>query len=284
MTIQEKPRKYLPQNYEPHPEVLCHSGVVAQKVTTGFGAIATDPGANPFLLLKIAWADYNRDGKDDLYYIECCGGFDVEIGAWGVLIGNGDGTFTDHVVSTLSVPRDVVSTDINQDGLSDLIISYVGCHTPCAGAIGEINNGNGTFRPAGGVAFTDNAPGGAAFSVESDGLKDVVAVGTDVDGFVSDPSKASLFISHQNADGTFGNPQLVELAAPTDTGTAVVSGDFNHDGKVDVAFANGTNVYVVLNTTPKSSCLQRTTDHTVTLCTPSDGAVGPSPVHIDRKS
>src|SRR5580658_4284648 len=34
--------------------------------------------------------------KIDLYYIQCCGGFDVPFGAWGVLIGNGDGTFTGH--------------------------------------------------------------------------------------------------------------------------------------------------------------------------------------------
>jgi len=254
-------------------------GVLAQKVTTGFGQ-KSQPGESRYQVTKIVWADFNRDGKDDLYYIQCCGGFDVEIGAWGVLIGNGDGTFTDHVVSTVSVPRDIVSTDINQDGLSDAIIDYVGCHTPCAGSFGEINNGNGTFSGAGGVSFSENAPGGVAFPVESDGLKDFVAVGTDIFGEGADPSKTWMYISHQNADGTFANPVLVALAAPTETSTAVITGDFNHDGKIDVAFINGTSVFVSLNTTPTSACIQRTTDHTVTLCHPEDGAVGPSPAHI----
>jgi hypothetical protein len=62
-------------------------GVLARKTTTGFGA-KPDPGNPEFLVTKIVWADFNRDGKDDLYYIECCSGFDVEIGAWGVLVGN----------------------------------------------------------------------------------------------------------------------------------------------------------------------------------------------------
>ena len=66
-------------------------GVLAQKVTSGFGQ-KPQPGEKQYLVTKIAWADFNRDGKDDLYYIQCCGGFDVEIGAFGVLIGNGDGT------------------------------------------------------------------------------------------------------------------------------------------------------------------------------------------------
>src|SRR5882724_12096657 len=119
-------------------------GVLAQKVTSGFGQ-PSQAGEHQYLITKIAWADFNRDGKDDLYYIQCCSGFDVEIGAWGVLVGNGDGTFTDHPGSTLSVPLDISSVDINQDGLSDMVITYAGCHTPCDGAVAEINNRNGTF-------------------------------------------------------------------------------------------------------------------------------------------
>lgn len=253
-------------------------GVLAQKVTSGFGQ-KPQPGESQYLVTKIVWADFNRDGKDDLYYIQCCGGFDVEIGAWGVLIGNGDGTFTDHLIETLSVPRDLVSVDINQDGLSDAVISFAGCHTPCDGVVGEINNGNGTFTRRVTSFINGDIPGGVAFDVEGDGLKDVVMVGTDE--FTGDPSKSALFISQQNADGSFSSsPTFVQLAAAASNSPSVVSADFNHDGKLDLAFTVGTNVWVVLNTTPPSACRERTTDHTVTLCHPSDGAVGPSPAHI----
>src|SRR5712671_5899413 len=74
--------------------------------------------------------------------------------------------------------------------------------------------------------------------------------------------------------------------------THAVVGDFNHDGKLDLAFIDGLPgssvnppagspaVWVALNTTPVSACRFRTTDHSVTLCRPSDGAVGQSPAHI----
>lgn len=252
-------------------------GFTAQKMTTGFGQ-QPQPGENRYLVSGIAWADFNRDGKDDLYYIQCCGGFDVEIGAWGVLIGNGDGTFTDHLVSTLSVPRDVISVDINQDGLSDVLLPYAGCHTPCEGVIAEVNNGNGTFTQAANTAISDNVPGAAVFDIEGDGLKDFVVVGTD--DIVADPTKTQAFIARQNADGTFASPTIVELSAAATNFPSVVTADFNHDGKLDMAFTAGTTVYVVLNTTPAEACRQRTTDHTVTLCKPDDGAVGASPAHI----
>ncbi|HEY6248438.1 MAG TPA: VCBS repeat-containing protein [Candidatus Angelobacter sp.] len=252
-------------------------GVLAQKITTGFGQ-KPQPGEQQYLVTKIAWADFNRDGKDDLYYIQCCGGFDVEIGAWGVLIGNGDGTFTDHVVEQLSVPRDLVSVDVNQNGLSDAVIPFAGCHTPCDGVVGEINNGNGTFTRRVTSFISGDIPGGAAFDVEGDGLKDVVMVGTDE--FTGNPSESALFISQQQADGTFASPTFVQLSAAASNSASVVTADFNHDGKLDLAFTAGTNVYVVLNTTPKSPCQLSTTDHTVTLCNPSDGAVGTSPAHI----
>ncbi|HEY5028460.1 MAG TPA: VCBS repeat-containing protein [Candidatus Angelobacter sp.] len=250
-------------------------GVLAQKTTTGFGATAA-AGENRYQVSKIVWADFNRDGKDDLYYIQCCGGFDVEIGAWGVLIGNGDGTFTDHLVSTLSVPRNITAVDINQDGFSDAVVSYEGCHTPCSGTLAQINLGNGSF--GGGINVeNDSAPAdGASFDVEGDGLKDVLLL-------TNDPTTGTgttLLIARQNADGTFTeSPTFIALAAPNGGGS-MITGDFNHDGKIDFAFASGGTVYIVLNTTPTAACRLQTTNRTVTVCQPSDGAVRTSPAHI----
>jgi hypothetical protein len=246
-------------------------GVLAQKTTTGFGATAA-AGENQYTVTKIVWADFNRDGKDDLYYIECCGGFDVEVGAWGVLVGNGDGTFTDHFVSGLSVPRNISAVDINQDGLSDAVIAYGGCHTPCDGTLAEINVGNGTFAMGTNVENDFAGADGASFDVEGDGLKDVLLLS-------SEPS-ANLFIARQNADGTFSqSATVIPLPAP-DGGGSMITGDFNHDGKIDFAFASGGTVYVALNTTPTAACRLQTTNRTVTVCQPSDGALRTSPAHI----
>jgi hypothetical protein len=272
-------------------------GVLAQKVTTGFGANTTDPSANPFLLLKIAWADYNRDGKDDLYYIECCGGIDIDFGSWGVLVGNGDGTFTDHLVNGQDFDVfNLSSMDINQDGLSDAIVSYRCVHDFCGGVVGRINNGDGTFNdvPGGfeGIEFEEDPDlgGGAAFDVDGDGLKDFVGVGASFDNG-NFPTTMTLIITRQNADGSFAgsfgtSPSgfvTVPINAPVGESSPPVVADFNHDGKPDLAFlvdAGGNNVFVVLNTTPPSPCRIRTTNHSVTVCHPSDGTVGLSPAHI----
>jgi hypothetical protein len=272
-------------------------GVTAQKVTTGFGATITDPGASPFLLLKIVRADFNRDGKDDLYYIECCGGVDIAFGAFGVLAGNGDGTFTDHLVNGQDFDLfSLSSADINQDGLSDAIVSYHCVHDFCAGVVGRINNGDGTFRdiPGGfqGVEFEEEPDlgGAAVFDVEGDGLKDFVAVGADFD-LGNNPTTMTLIISRQNADGsfagTFGTDATgfvtVPINAPEGRSSMPVVADFNHDGKPDLAFlllGAENSVFVVLNTTPPSACKVSTVNHTVTVCHPSDGAVGLSPAHI----
>ncbi|MGZ4830577.1 MAG: FG-GAP-like repeat-containing protein [Candidatus Angelobacter sp.] len=251
------------------------SGVLAQKTTTGFGAKAA-AGENPYAVTRIVRADFNRDGRDDLYYIECCGGFDVEVGAWGVLVGNGDGTFTDHLVSTLSVPRSISAVDINQDGLSDAVIAYEGCHTPCDGTLAAINLGNGSFGQATNVENDFASAEGGSFDVEGDGLKDVLLL-------TNDPTTDTgtvLLIARQNADGTFTQSSTpVPLPAPN-AGGSMITGDFNHDGKIDFAFIGGNSVFVSLNTTPTAACRVRTTNRSVTVCQPSDGAVRTSPARI----
>jgi hypothetical protein len=189
-----------------------------------------------------------------------------------VLIGNGDGTFTDHLVTELSVPRNIAAVDINQDGLSDAVIAYEGCHTPCDGTLAEINQGNGSFGGGTNVENDFGGADGASFDVEGDGLKDVLLLS-------SEPS-ANLFIARQNADGTFSQlATSIPLPSPNG-GSSMITGDFNHDGKIDFAFTDGSSVYVSLNTTPTAACRLQTTNRTVTVCQPADGALRTSPAHI----
>ena len=276
-------------------------GVTAQKITSGIGiGPQPPPDSNTFLLSKIALADFNRNGKDDLYYIECCDTFViVQQGAFGVLLSKGDGTFTDNPIGGPIVPpTDLFTVDINQDGLTDAILPFLGCHEPCIGASVLINKGDGTFGGSAGFSVDVGNPGGrvggAAFDVDGDGHKDFVLVGNDTNDPSLDPfnPRMTLIIQKQNGDGTFASPpqfpghpsQLitVTLNAPTVENPAVVVADFNHDGKPDLAMVSkfGGPIFVVLNTTPPSACKVSTINHTVTVCRPSDGAVGLSPAHI----
>ncbi len=276
-------------------------GILGQFKDTGnIGLNPRPPNANAFLLTKIARADFNHDGKDDLYYIECCNTFViVQQGAFGVLISNGDGSFTDDPIGGAIVPpTDLITTDINQDGLTDAIMPFNGCHEPCLGVSVLINKGDGTFGGGAGFPVDVDNPlgpvGGTAFDVDGDGHKDFVLVGVDTNDPAFDPfnEHMTLIIQKQNADGTFASPpqtpggpsQLitVTLNAPIVENPEAVVADFNHDGKPDLAMVSrfGGPVFVVLNTTPPSACKLSTVDHTVTVCHPSDGAVGLSPVHI----
>ena len=274
-------------------------GILTFVDTGNFGLDPRPPNANAFLLTKIVRADFNHDGKDDLYYIECCNTFViVQQGAFGVLVSNGDGSFTaDPITGPIVPPTDLLTTDINQDGLTDAIFPSDGCHEPCIGAGVLINKGDGTFGGGAGLQVGVDNPGsqvgGAVFDVDGDGHQDFVLVGNDPDDPAFDPDHMTLIIQKQNADGTFASPpqfpgdpssQLitVTLNAPIVEKPTTVVADFNHDGKPDLAMVSrfGGPVFVVLNTTPPSACKVSTVDHTVTVCHPSDGAVGLSPVHI----
>jgi hypothetical protein len=267
--------------------------------TGNIGINPRPPNDNAFLLTKIVRADFNHDGKDDLYYIECCNTFViVPQGAFGVLVSNGDGSFSDHPISGPIVPpTDLIAVDINQDGLTDAIMPFDGCHEPCTGVSVAINKGDGTFGGGAGFQVDVENPGfqvgGAAFDVDGDGHKDFVLVGNDTNDPAFNPDHMTLIIQKQNADGTFASPpqfagdtasQLitVTLKAPIVEKPAVVVADFNHDGKPDLAMVSrfGGPVFVVLNTTPPSACKVSTVNHTVTVCHPADGAVGLSPAHI----
>jgi hypothetical protein len=101
-----------------------------------------------------------------------------------------------------------------------------------------------------------------------------------------------MIIQKQKADGSFARPpeapggptELIDVAlnAPLMQIPLVVIADFNHDGKPDLAITEPGDipVFVVLNTTPSSPCTVGTSNHSVTVCHPADGAVGLSPAHI----
>ena len=268
--------------------------MLAQKITSNIGLDPKPPADLPFPLSKIVRADFNRDGTDDLYYLECCT-FVAELqAAFGVLVGNGDGTFTDHPpAGPIFRPNNLTAVDINQDGLTDAIFGFGECNDICTDVAVLINNGDGTFRRGAGVNIGGFPVGGTAFDVDGDGLKDGVFVSNTFDNPPGAITRMHLIIQKQKADGSFARPPefpggpteliTVTLNAPIVENPSIVVADFNHDGKPDLAIVNPGgigSVLVVLNTTPPSPCTVQTTNHSVTVCHPADGAVGLSPAHI----
>lgn len=171
----------------------------------------------------VATGDFNGDGKIDLAVIHSA---DNTV---NILLGNGDGTFkpavsypTGHAGSIW-----VSVADVNGDGKQDLVMLGTGLVSVMLG------NGNGTFQPAVTYAVGKGARGGVAIGdFNGDGKPDLaVAAGSPID---STHSAVDILINKGN--GTF-NPYTVlpvGLAA-----RAVTTGDFNGDGKVDLAVASG---------------------------------------------
>jgi Bacterial Ig-like domain (group 3)/FG-GAP-like repeat len=120
-------------------------GDIAINVLLGLGN-ALFTSATPYEPVAGSWAcsiavgDFNQDGKLDFVMTQMGSGSAV----YGyVLLGNGDGTFTEPQVIPLTGQPYVQTGDFNGDGVEDIVFSAG--TTVAAGATVMLGNGDGTF-------------------------------------------------------------------------------------------------------------------------------------------
>jgi hypothetical protein len=217
-----------------------YSGV---SVLLGNGDGTFQPAQNLALPLgqisqSLAVGDLNGDGKLDLVvtgttgYFGPYGGYGPPSGAnyVNVLLGNGDGTFSD--ASTVQIPsgseqQPVALGDFNGDGKLDVVTRATN------GVAVLLNNGNGTFAAPTTFATAGNPQSVAVGDFNGDGKLDLVTAN------YTTGVGASMSVLLGNGDGTFQPAR--NLVSPF--GLAEV-GDFNRDGKLDIVAApentNGT--------------------------------------------
>jgi hypothetical protein len=170
-------------------------------------------------LFSVAVGDFNGDGKLDL----AVAGSDVSI-----LLGNGDGTFKTAVQYVAGLePNSLAVADFNGDGKLDLAVANYESNNVSI----LLGKGDGTFQAAVDYGIgTENypaTPGSVAVGdFNGDGKLDLVVAGVESDGV----SVVSVLLG--NGDGTF--QAAVNYGAGAQTSVAV--GDFNGDGRLDLAF------------------------------------------------
>lgn len=178
--------------------------------TGGFGAVTNVAVGGE--LYHLAVSDFNNDNNQDLAVLQNFGGSR----AIAILIGNGAGGFVfsnSFTTGSLSFGIAKLNADANQD-----LIGGSGLTSQVSALLG---NGSGSFgSPIGSNSFTPGQSFGVA-DLNADGIQDLVVGGNN-----------ALGIQFGNGNGTFTQGYLFQIGSLNNT---TVTGDFNGDGRTDIA-------------------------------------------------
>ena len=179
----------------------------------------------------IAVGDFNLDGSLDVAVSN-------DAGTVSILLGNGDGSFQGHVdYPTGASPLRIIAADLNGDGVLDLATADYNCPSCSPGQVSVLlGNGDGSFQ--GHVEYdVGTNPGSLAVAdLNGDGKLDLLATNANcVDAGCTQFSPGTVSVLIGNGDGSFTSH--LDYGVGQEPASAVM-GDFNGDGKLDVATAN----------------------------------------------
>jgi uncharacterized protein (TIGR03437 family) len=198
----------------------------------GFTAAAGSPFPAGQMPMFVAVGDFNGDGRPDLAIAN-------HDGHVTVLLGNGSGGFTAAAGSPFAAgawPASIAVADFNADGNLDLAIANANSNNVTV----LLGNGSGGFTAAPGSPFpAGSGPQSVAVGdFNGDGKPDLA---------IANGTGGNVTVLLGNGAGGFTAAAGSPFAAGSGPQSVAV-GDFNGDGKPDIAIANGNsnNVTVLL--------------------------------------
>jgi hypothetical protein len=150
-----------------------------------------------------------------------------------ILLGKGDGTFAFSSAEFAESPGmwlpSLEAADFNADGNLDI-----------AGGEVVLGYGKGAFNGAGAFYASGIPQGAVVGDFNADGKLDAI----DASGGTPTYPESGLIVALGNGDGTFTEGSIIPLGSYL---SAIVTGDFNGDGKLDIAVTDlGNNTVIIL--------------------------------------
>lgn len=216
-------------------------------------------GAPGMILSGSSVGDFNGDHLQDIAAVST----DPDGATRHIVVfyQNPDGTFQPgvNVFSTDATLQMTQVVDLHGNGGNDLLVPFLREPNQRAGVVALTNLGNGRFRPTmlfAGPLYTSAGQKATVIQSQDGGIRGILAP------FSPAPSTGDPVIAFFPAENeTWGKPVYFDI--PNGTGAqAVVSADFNGDGRPDFAAVdNNSELLVFLNAATDQNCAQCVEPH-----------------------